>query len=314
MKTVCEIVYFGRGVHVVFWDANNFATRGVGVCRVFVLAFCICKTNGGGENVARETLGVSFLNSCFLSCLLDETEWVSIIERRKTAGKTDVFCLQEKDDLDFCCHFLGFSVEVRPSSRDWWRREIFTRLCPRAIWGAMRPSPFKWFKSQLSAEMRKGCCPQQEIEGRSREDRSTEGSTEGAWRRMRVDPCSAQPNIWASCQANHFGKGQIFSIPKCKPAPSWNRRLEGSAVSICGDLCVLGCRASGEVLLSTAFLSRRSICSDGLCSSVLYLWDTWLNSCKPSCSCLWAHAGWPAMASNSLFARSLQEGSESNQP
>lgn len=103
-------------------------------------------------------------------------------------------------------------------------------LCPRAVWGGMRPSPFKWFKSQLSAEVWRGCCPQQGTEGRSREDRSMQGLTEGAWRRMRVDPCSAQPNIWASCQANHFGKGQSFSVPKS--APSWNWRLEGSAVSI----------------------------------------------------------------------------------
>lgn len=75
-------------------------------------------------------------------------------------------------------------------------------------------------------------------------------------------------------------------------------KLELTSGRLCcvhfGGLCVLGCRASGEVLLSTAFLSRRGICSDGLCSSALYLWDTWPNSCKPSCSCLWAHAGWPA--------------------
>lgn len=83
-------------MHIVFWDAKNLATRGVGVWGVFILAFCICKTDGGGENVAGETLGESFLNSCCLSCLQAEAEWVSISERRKTAGKTKMYFVYKK--------------------------------------------------------------------------------------------------------------------------------------------------------------------------------------------------------------------------
>lgn len=69
---------------------------GARVWGVFILAFCICKTDGGGENMAGETLGESFLNSCCLSCLQAEAEWVSISERRKTAGKTKMYFVYKK--------------------------------------------------------------------------------------------------------------------------------------------------------------------------------------------------------------------------
>lgn len=41
--------------------------------------------------------------------------------------------------------------------------------------------------------------------------------------------------------------------------PSWKGCLDGSAMSICDDLCMLGCRASGEVPLSTVLPTRKSI-------------------------------------------------------
>lgn len=46
--------------------------------------------------MAGETLGESFLNSCCLSCLQAEAEWVSISERRKTAGKTKMYFVYKK--------------------------------------------------------------------------------------------------------------------------------------------------------------------------------------------------------------------------
>lgn len=46
--------------------------------------------------MAGEILGESFLNSCCLSCLQAEAEWVSISERRKTAGKTKMYFVYKK--------------------------------------------------------------------------------------------------------------------------------------------------------------------------------------------------------------------------
>lgn len=60
-------------------------------------------------------------------------------------------------------------------------------------------------------------------------------------------------------------------------------------MSICGGLCMLGCRALGEVSLSTVFPNWKAVCSCELCHSALYIWEP--KSSQTFISCLWVCYG-----------------------
>lgn len=183
----------------------------------------------------------------FFCYFLAEAGWVSMTGRRKTTHKNwYAFCTQGEKNIICTWAVIFWASLPRWNSRFLGLVEVqkhhgvIVHWLVSALWSPMG----------LSRPLRHCCAATEQKEGNLHEMCAPEQARVGwghphdtgvsfqllhldavlcwsekgqlssvAGRRMRVDPSSAQPTIWALCQADHFGTGQSFPVPRAKSVP-----------------------------------------------------------------------------------------------